>query len=349
MRFGIRRTLTIALVLGTGVSVWALMADIASGLRWALVIACLSLPSGALSHYAVEALTSVGRPVRALALFRIVVPAMALALIWLTALVRGSPGAAGAIAAWGIGWMVALFAMVTATVRALPSGVIFANPEGNRAIWKRETRPFFVYRFCRSLSAQMPLLMLELLGGSSRDIGAYAAAAATGGMVTVLATATNRVYGREMALRIRRRDARALRHLFVERARWLLPVIVGLSAGIIVMAEPVLTLFRPSFAQTGALPLRILTIGSAATVFLSLAPTMLKFSGQNVLLYKLLALGAVAQLLLHLILIPHLGATGAAIAQSSSMLLLYSASAVLAMRKNSYPASASGPKSNMFS
>lgn len=330
--FGARRSLGVALVLAAGVGVWALLAGIAPDLRSAVVITCLSLPAGAMSHYAVEVLTAAGRPVQALALFRVAVPAVALALIGLMAIAPVSPSGAGAIAAWGIGWVVALSAMIAVIARALPAGLATIASAGDQTVWKREAKPFFIHRLSMSLFAQMPVLMLGLMGAPAGDVGAYAAAAATAGLITILATATNRAYGRELALRIQGGDAKGIRRLLAERARWLLPAIMVLLAAMFVLAGPVLSLFRPLFAHTGAIPLRILAIGCAMTVLFSLAPTMLKFGNQNAMLYKLLAIAAGVQLLLHLILIPQLGATGAALAQTATMVLLYGAFAILGVQ-----------------
>lgn len=183
-----------------------------------------------------------------------------------------------------------------------------------------------------SLFAQAPVLMLELLGAPPGDVGAYAAAAATAGLLTVLATATNRAYGRELALSFQRRDAAALWRLLAQRARWLVPVIAALLVSMLVLAQPILGLFRPLFADAGAVPLGILAFGSTVTVIFALSPTILKFSGENATLYRLLAAGAAGQLLLHLLLIPRFGATGAALAHMLTMLLLYGAFAVLGAR-----------------
>jgi len=332
LAFGARQSLGIALILTAGVGAWALLAGIAPDLRSAVVITCLSLPAGALSHYAVEVLTAAGRPVQALALFRVAVPAAALALIGLMAIAPVAPSGAGGIAAWGIGWVVALSAMTAAIARALPPGWRAISPAGDRTVWKREARPFFIHRLSMSLFAQTPVLMLELMGAPAGDVGAYAAAAATASLITVLATATNRAYGRELALHIQSSDAKGIRRLLAERARWLLPAIMVLLVAMFVLAGPVLSLFRPLFAQTGALPLRILAIGCATTAFFSLAPTMLKFGGQNAVLYKLLVTAAGVQLALHVILIPQRGATGAAFAQTATMLLLYGAFAILGLQ-----------------
>lgn len=340
--FGARRSLGVSLALGAAVGAWTLLAGIeAPGLRSAIVFTCLSLPAGALSHYAVEVLTAAGRPVRALALFRVLVPAVALVLIGLMAFRSVPPTGAAAIAAWGIGWLVALSAMTAAILHALPTGMMDVQPSGDPAAWKVGARPFFIHRLSMALFVQMPVLMLGLVGALPGAVGAYAAAAATSGLITVLATATNRAYGRELALRMHAGDRAGLRRLLAVRARWLLPAVAVLVATMMLMAGPALSLFRPAFASTGTLPLQILAIGSAATVLFSLAPTILKFAGQNTALYKLLAIAAGTQLLMLLVLIPRYGATGAALAQTGSMLLLYGAFAMLAMRVQWQRASAS--------
>jgi O-antigen/teichoic acid export membrane protein len=110
------------------------------------------------------------------------------------------------------------------------------------------------------------------------------------------------------------------------------PVVVFLLASLIAPGG-ILTVFRPEFVEAGATPLRLLALATAFSVVFALAPTQLKFQKRNRTIYLATALAAAAQLGLLLLLIPPLGATGAALAYTLSTVGMYGALAALARRE----------------
>ena len=183
-----------------------------------------------------------------------------------------------------------------------------------------------------ALLAQAGIIALEVIGPGGVAVGAYAAAVATTGMAAVLASATNRAYGRSLALLMDSGDGAGVRRLKRERMVWLvLPLGVFLA---VTMAFPgaLLGLFRPEFAETGVVPLRVLAVTTAFTVMFALSPTWLKFRRRRRALYTVTAIAAAAQLVLLIVLVPAMGATGAALSYAVSMILLYAAFAVMAGR-----------------
>lgn len=330
LRFGVRRTLVTALLAGGTV---ALVASLRSSdeVRLAVLVTCLSLPAGALVHYGVDLLTAAGRPFRALAIFRILVPATALTL-FATALALGVvPQGWLAVAAWGAAWLVALGVMMVSLRPRLDPRVRAATPRGDPA-WHREAWPFFIHRIAQALLAQSGILALEAFGAEGVAIGAFAAAMATTGMATVLASATNRAYGRDLALLLEAGDAAGIAALHRRRLGWLLPPLAGFLVVALGFPGVLLGLFRPEFADAGATPLRLLAIATAITVALALAPTQLKFQRRNRAIYTVMGVAAVAQLGLLALLVPQLGATGAALAYLLAMGGSYAVFALLARR-----------------
>ena len=299
----------------------------------ALIVTGLSLPAGALAHFGVEALSAAGRPALALALFKLCTPAVALGL---AALLLASPiGIDGrlATACWGAAWAVTLGLMAIALWRVLPRRLARARPVYEVATWRAEARPFLIYRMSLALLGQSGLIALDLLQPSAAVVGAYAAAAGTAGLVTVLATSTNRAFARSLTLLLEARDVRGLAALHRQRLRWLgLPVALFLLASLFAPSR-ILTAFRPEFVAAGATPLRLLALATAFSVVFALAPTSLKFQKRNNAIYLATALAATSQLGLLLLLIPPLGATGAALAYTVSTGGMYSAMAVLARRE----------------
>lgn len=337
LTFGVWRTLRVALLAGTGATAWALLALEPGPERSAILLTCLSLPAGALCHYGVEVLTATDRPALAMFLFRVLVPLIALCLVALATRAPAQVSGAYVVGAWGTGWLVALVGLAMALRTSTHAGLWQAAPTGEPSIWRTETRPFLAYRLSMSVLAQSPVLVLGLLGTSAADPGIFAAAASTAGMVTVLATATNRAYGRELGLLLGREDAAGIGRLRRARRRWMLPVVLLFVLLLWMFAEQVLALFQPRFAEAGQWPLRILALANAATVLLAMAPTMLKFCGKGRSTYRILASAAATQLIALFLLVPGLGATGAALAYLIAMVGMYTVFAVLAWRPDAFP------------
>jgi O-antigen/teichoic acid export membrane protein len=323
--FGLRRTLGMALLSAAAVIGWAMLTLDPGPERAAILVTCLSLPAGALCHYGVEAVTAQDRPALAMLLFRVVVPGCALLLVGLALLLNAQVSGAFVVGAWGLGWLLALGALAMAFRAAAPQALRSASIRQSPSVWRAEARPFIAYRLSMSLLAQSPILMLGLLDAPPSDIGIYAAAASTAGLLTVLATATNRAYGRELGLLLGREDFQGIARLRHGRRRWMLPLVAVLLVLLALFAEQVLALFQPRFAESGQWPLRILALANAVTVLLALAPTMLKFRGDRRMTYAILIGAAAGQLLALLLLVPRFGATGAAIATLLAMIAMYGA------------------------
>ena len=333
LHFGLRRTLLTATAAAVVVALWTSLVDSRDPeIARAILVTCLSLPAGALVHYGLELLSAAGRPVRALAIFRVLVPATALLLAALCFLFGIPVTGPTAIGFWGLAWVVALVVMALSLRRAVDPRLFTAPPSDDRQTWRRESRPFFIYRASLSLLAQAGIIALELLGPEKSAVGAYAAAMATVGMATVLATATNRAYGREMALLLESGDFTTLLRRRRARLAWLAPALALFLLITFVFSAQVLALFRPEFAVAGVVPLRILAATTAFTVLFALAPTYLKFRKRNRTIYTIVGIAAAAQIVLLILLVPGLGATGAAIAYAVSMCGLYGSFAILAHR-----------------
>jgi O-antigen/teichoic acid export membrane protein len=334
LSYGLRRTFRTSLLIGLVVGAWAWWArDLSETTRIAIVVSCLALPAGALVHYEVEVLSAVGREIRALALFRVVVPVMSFAgigILLTSPLLLSGPMAVGC---WGIAWALALAMIAFEIRRAAPPEIFRAQPAGEPARWSAESRPFFIFRISLGVLGQAGVIALDLLQPSSAVVGAYAAAMGTASLVAVLATATNRTYARRLSVLVEQRDFATVLALRSERLRWLLPALAAFLAVAFVFAGETLTLFRPEFAEQGVVPLRVLAVATAFSVLFALAPTYLKYRQRNRGTYVTVASAAAAQGLLLLLLVPRLGATGAAIAYAISMCGMYSVFAWMAHRE----------------
>lgn len=335
VRFAVGRSLRGAVLLGgaTGAIILLLGDALQHSTRLAIVVAALAVPLGALVHLGLETLTAAGREFAASALFRIAVPVTALVCSILLAAFGLLLDGAVAVTAWGPAWLLALVSMALLLRRSLPSALWQARPVSEAALWRAESRPFFYYRLALALLGQSGLIALALLQVPATVIGAYAAALGTAGLGTVLATATNRAYGRRLAVLLERRDLDGIQRLRIERLRWMLPFVACFLGASLFYGRELLQLFRPEFAEQGLPALRILAVGAAVAVLLALTPTYLKYRRRKAATYATLAIAAVAQMLLLAWLVPRAGASGAAAAYVISMCGMYVAFAWMGHRE----------------
>lgn len=332
LRFGVRRGLRCALVMSIGVALLAVaLGDrLQPSTRLAIIVASFALPLGAAVHFGLEALTAIGREIVASAIFRIAVPATALVCAFGLTAWRGELEGLGAVACWGPAWALAAVSMAIATRRGLPAPVFQATPLVEAGPWRAASRPFFYYRLSLGLLGHSGLIALVLLKASPAEIGSFAAAASTTALITVLATATNRAYGRRLSLLLERQDDRGMQVMARDRLRWLLPPIALFMASCLFFGRDLLRLFAPEFAERGTAALLMLSASASLAVLLALAPTTLKYLRRERATYMIIGCAALLQALGLWMLVPRFGAAGAAAAYLMSISLMYGGSACLA-------------------
>jgi len=334
LHYGLRRTLLTSLIIGLTVGAWAWwVRDFADATRLAIVVSCLALPAGAMALFGMEVLSALGREATALALFRVAVPVMTFALVGVLMVSPLAISGPLAVGCWGIALTVAVALMAFQIRRAAPPELFSVQRAEEVATWRTETQPFFIYRISLGLLSQAGVIALDWLQPSATAVGAYAAAMGTAGLVAVLATATNRTYARQLSILLEQRDFATVLDLRSERLRWLLPALAAFLVIAFAFTHELLALFRSEFMNEGVAPLRILAAATAFSVLFALAPTYLKYRRRNRTTYLTVACAAAAQGILLLLLVPRLGATGAAIAYAVSMCGMYGAFAWMAYRE----------------
>lgn len=183
-------------------------------------MSCLSLPTGALVHYYTEVLSANGRDILAITMFRVAVPATVLGLVGLLLYLPIGVSGAMAVACWGVAWTLALAVMVIQVRRTTQSQVWLSKPTEDRPTWRREARPFLIYRISLALLAQVGVIALDRLHPSAAAVGAYVAAMGTVNMALVLATSTNRFYARCLSILLEQKDYAGVLELRRERLRF---------------------------------------------------------------------------------------------------------------------------------
>lgn len=329
LRFARRRAGRGTLLIAVLACAWAFgLRDLGDPARAVFLLALVVLPVGVLAQMGLKCVTAVGGVRFATAMVRLAVPAVALGLVLLAPVFGLALRGLMAVGAWGIGWMIAAAALTVAFHRSLPA-VAWRGPAMMDRGWARAARPFWAYGIAAALLAQTGIIALDWLGAPPEAVGAYATAATIVGLMLVLSTSTNRGYAREIALCLDRGSRSGMEALARRRRRWLLPCLVAVLAVICAFSRPILTVFRPEFVEDGLWPLRILAAAAAFTMYFGLAPTVLKYSRRNVALFATLAVTTAIQIVLLVLLVPPLGATGAALGYGLSAVLMYG---VLAIR-----------------
>ena len=299
LRFGLKRTLGTSLLLGSSVYVWVqYFSDYSPFTKLAIIMSCLSLPTGALAHYFTEVLSANGRDILAIAIFRIAVPSTVFILVGLLLYLPVEVSGAMAVACWGVAWTLALAAMVIQVRRTTKSQVWISKPTEERHTWRKEARPFFIYRISLALLAQVGVIALDRLHPSAAAVGAYVAAVGTVNMALVLVTSTNRFYARRLSILLEQRDYGGVLSLRRERLRWLVPAMAIFLTAVFFFGGEILGFFRPEFVNEGLTALHLLAVATVITVLFSLAPTYLKYMGHNRAMLRTVVGAAVLQIIM---------------------------------------------------
>jgi O-antigen/teichoic acid export membrane protein len=173
------------------------------------------------------------------------------------------------------------------------------------------------------LLAQIGIIALDRLHPSATAVGAYVAAIGTANMALVMATSTNRYYARRLSILLEQGNYSGVLSLRRERLLWLAPVMALFLVIVLSYGSEILGFFRPEFVDEGLTALRIFAVSTVITALFALAPTYLKYAGNNRAMLRIVVGAAALQVILLVILVPRFAATGAALAYALSMSGMY--------------------------
>lgn len=313
--------------------VWAFgLADMTPAAKTAILVGCLALPFGAAVQLGQEVLTAAGQAQVAMWAARVTAPLTAIVLIAAAVVVPGDLSGATAIACWTVGWVLAsiwIAARLRAVMRRVPGA---ADPVPAAAQWRAAAWPLWLYRLAVGLRGQAGLIGLVWLDAPAEAVGGYATAQAIVGLLVVPVMATNRIFASDIARILHRGNTGAFVRLRAQRLAWLMPVLLVLVGLALLLPQQILSLVQPAFAETGAGALRVLSAAAAVSMVLALAPTYLKFRGQNRAVFSILVGAVAVQIGLLIGLVPGMAATGAALAYAIPTTVSYVVFAVLGRR-----------------
>ena len=201
--------------------------------------------------------------------------------------------------------------------KRLPEAVMQHAPEYESGTWLRSGTTFFFAAGLRSVSDQVPILLLGPLVGVDA-VAIFLVATRGANLVSLILTVVNMVVGPTFAKLYAAGNLRKLQHVVTLSARLILGLSAPLALILIVFNRPILELlFGPEFVA-GASALSILCVGELVNAATGSVGLLLNMTGHEKDSLRANAIAAVVNIVLCLSLIPQWGIEGAAVAFASS-------------------------------
>jgi O-antigen/teichoic acid export membrane protein len=260
------------------------------------------------------------------------------------ALIRPAGLAVGVAAAIGLGWAPSgttagwLFVTVSAAAALVAAVQVHAGEPRGGAAYPREacgislasTAPLLGVAMLHAVMANADVLMLGAIAGDAAA-GAYHAASRVALVLGLAMAAVGTVTGPPLARAAAAADTAELRRIAVTSARGLAAPAALALPGVALAGAPVLAWLGTGFAAA-APALVALWIGQLANLACGPVAVLLTCHERERAVLAGVALGAAANVGLNALLIPPLGATGAAIATAAST-ALWNVVLVVAVRR----------------
>jgi O-antigen/teichoic acid export membrane protein len=194
--------------------------------------------------------------------------------------------------------------------------------------------PLFLMGIVSAANAQVGTIVLGAIGDSAQA-GVFAVAVRASAFVSFVMLAATYPLMPALARLRSVGDERVYRETVVSATRSVVLVSAPIVIGLMVFAEPILRIFGSEFGE-GASAVRILVVGETVRLLVGVIAIGMLMSGEERLATKILAGGAVLNVVLALVLAPALGANGAAVAQAASAILASVLIAIFAHRRQGF-------------
>jgi O-antigen/teichoic acid export membrane protein len=236
------------------------------------------------------------------------------------------------IVSWNLNRMTAPLAMgmniVTALVafmigarwlhQALPPTVKHVEPAYRNSAWLRSALSMLLFSSVGVVFSQADLLILGAMKGTNA-VGLYTVADRGAEMLTMMMVAQNGAFASTAAALYAARDIETLQRFATRMARWNLLITLPLAAVFVFFGEPVLLYAYGAQFTPASVSLAILSLGQLANVSMGLNALLLIMTGHETQAAAALGAGAVANIVLNLLLVPAWGMEGAAIGNTCSI------------------------------
>ena len=183
----------------------------------------------------------------------------------------------------------------------------------------KSSTPLFWVTIMQFISARIATFFLGIWG-TTADVGVFNIASRTTILISYILLAVNSIASPKIATFCQQKDFESLRKSVVHIAQLMVLFAGPLLLIILSLPEQVMKLFGEEFI-VGANLLIVLVIGQIINLMTGPVGPLLAMSGNELALRNNLVVGSVINVILGLLLIPSMGALGAAIAASGSMLI----------------------------
>lgn len=216
-----------------------------------------------------------------------------------------------------------LYCFTTVLLQALffsnriPRAIRQARPVYHTRYWARITFPLLLMQGFELFLYNTDMIML---GGfvDPDDIAVYTAAARTAGLICFVLYAVVAVAAPKYSALHAANKQTELRALVVAVVRWIFWPSLLFGIGLVIVGEPVLALFGPTFTS-GYPVLVVLIIGNLVVASTGSSAPLLNVTGYQSTCASVFGSTVILNIVLNLVLIPQYGLMGAAIATATSM------------------------------
>lgn len=319
-RWALRATVVASLVVVLVAGAGAVLLEGDARVRDVLLVTTAVVPAIALYRLAEGLLRGFGQAVRGRIAETTVQP---LVLIIALLALDASRGRVGAPAAMGLTALAAAAAAavgLTLLVRAAPPSVRGADRREDRRAWSRSLPVLFMLNAAQTLQLQVGVVLLGLLG-TVEETGVFSAALRWSAFVSFMQFVVAFPLAPAIA-ELRARGARQRLQRLLSTVALLTTVFsLVVAGGLFLFAGRALAVFGEGFASGGT-ALRVLVIGELINVGCGPVGTMLTMGARE----RTAAVGATISVLVNLlvgvVLIPPLGAEGAAHARAAALTIV---------------------------
>ena len=194
-------------------------------------------------------------------------------------------------------------------------------PEYELKTWLGALAPFTLLALIGTFNAQLGIVALGVLG-SDEQVGALSVAQRGAQFVALPLTLVNLIISPHIVKAFRSNDMRLLQKISRLSARGAFAIALPIGVSIFFLGEWLLeAFFGEEYARLSFMPLVLLVIGQLFNVFFGSVGLLLAMTGNERQSFKGQIVAVITNLILCAVLIPTMGATGAAIAVSTSIVV----------------------------
>lgn len=281
--------------------------------KWALLpVALLLVPLHGLAGVRIGAIKGLGFPAYAEIPDQLIQPTLLLALFFILTW-QGMLHLEVAIWCQVIAAAIVFFVASLMFFRIHPHEARGVTPSYRLMHWKSALLPFSMIALVSTLNSQVAIVVLGTLG-SDEQVAAMRIAERGGQLVGMSLTLVNMVIAPYIVRAYRDGDIRLLEKLARKSARGCFFLSIPVAVLLVLSGQRLIEIaFGAEYSESAYPPLIIIALGQIINVFFGSVANLLSMSGHERDTLKGQALAVLINFILCLILIPYLGAVGAAI------------------------------------